>query len=139
MKLNKAALGSSGILAVLALSACGLQTAPATSATQTPTPSDSYIKQTLRSCGVVSSKYATLGDKDRTVTLQGQPKSSTRGMTMKEIGCVLTGVDTPDSVISRMDGTRALDGMQNASWKGYEASWTFHPDNGVRIILTESK
>jgi hypothetical protein len=43
----------------------------------------------------------------------------------------------PESVTAQMDGTRALDGRQPASWDGYTASWTFHPDSGFDLIITE--
>jgi hypothetical protein len=37
-----------------------------------------------------------------------------------------------------MQNTRALDGMQDASWDNYKATWSFHPDNGFDLIITES-
>jgi hypothetical protein len=37
-----------------------------------------------------------------------------------------------------MDNTRALDGMQTASWGNYEASWTYHPDEGLDVVVTEA-
>ncbi|WP_225498444.1 hypothetical protein [Arthrobacter sp. M4] len=58
---------------------------------------------------------------------------------MSDIACILKAVNVPDSVVSQMDSTRALDGMQRASWDKISASWTYHPDNGFRVILSESK
>jgi hypothetical protein len=34
-----------------------------------------------------------------------------------------------------MEKTRALDGRQTASWSFIEASWTYHPDNGLDVII----
>jgi hypothetical protein len=50
--------------------------------------------------------------------------------------CVLAFLDVPASVSSRMDSTRALDGMLDAEWDGFEASWTYHPDDGLDVIIT---
>lgn len=50
--------------------------------------------------------------------------------------CVLSELDTPESVFARMEATRALDGVQTASWAGVSASWTYHPDNGLDLIIT---
>lgn len=74
------------------------------------------------------------------MTLTGKPEKGYRGgLSLEEIACVLTTLSVPDSVVSQMDATRALDGMQKASWDKISATWTYHPDNGFRIILTQSK
>jgi hypothetical protein len=58
--------------------------------------------------------------------------------TAEELTCLLTWFDTPTSVTAQMERTRALDGMQNASWDGYSASWTYHPDAGLDITITSN-
>jgi hypothetical protein len=35
-----------------------------------------------------------------------------------------------------MESTRALDGMQSATWSSYEVTWTYHPDDGLDLIIT---
>lgn len=40
----------------------------------------------------------------------------------------------PDSLMDRFLGTRALDGTQTQSYGDYTVSWTYHPDNGLRIV-----
>lgn len=39
---------------------------------------------------------------------------------------------------AQMDSTRALDGMQTAEWDTFEAKWTYHPDDGLDVIITEA-
>ncbi|WP_454698206.1 hypothetical protein [Arthrobacter humicola] len=60
------------------------------------------------------------------------------GLPVAHMACILTAVAVPDSVVSQIDATRALDGMQKASWDKMSATWTYHPDHGLKIILTES-
>lgn len=58
------------------------------------------------------------------------------GVTDRAFACVLHKIDIPDSVLARMNATRALDGMQTAEWDNITAAWTYHPKDGLSIILT---
>lgn len=51
------------------------------------------------------------------------------------MACVLFELKIPDSVVSRIDSTRALDGRQDAKWENYSASWGYHPDSGLDIVV----
>ena len=99
----------------------------------------------MESCdldGVTYSDHVVVGDSGHTVTLEGEPDGThytMAGVTGKEFGCVFAVVSMPDSVVSQMSGTRALDGTQTASWDEMSATWTYHPKNGLRVILTEAK
>lgn len=139
-------------LIMVGLAGCGGASdaqAPAPSAATPTAPRETQIHQARHSCkldGGVFSEYATLGDDDHTITMQGAPEDPTyanilkvTGLTDGHIACVLTAVSVPDSVVSQIDATRALDGMQKASWDRFAATWTYHPDNGLNVILTESK
>ena len=44
----------------------------------------------------------------------------------------------PDSLYERMVSTRAMDGTQNSEYDNVDVSWTYHPDNGLKVIY-ESK
>jgi PASTA domain len=52
-----------------------------------------------------------------------------------DVACVLNELDVPDSVVSKMDSTRSIDGRQTEDWDGIEANWTYHPDDGLDVIL----
>lgn len=40
----------------------------------------------------------------------------------------------PESVLSKMNATRALDGRQSHTGDGIEVSWSYHPDNGLEVL-----
>lgn len=137
-------------LMVLALAGCGGAEAadassPAPSAATSSAPVKSLIQQASNSCHLDTgaygsgSAYATIGDAGYTITLSGSAKGRGNGLTDNEMVCALKAVSVPDRVVSEMDATRALDGMQRASWDKMSASWTYHPDDGLQVILTESK
>lgn len=52
-----------------------------------------------------------------------------------DVECVLEELGAPESVYARMGRTRALDGTQTAEWASYTASWTYHPDDGLNVIV----
>lgn len=139
-------------LVMMALAGCGgtsEASSPTASTATTSAPAESLIHQARHSCRLdssVFSEYATLGDSDHTMTMKGAPEDPTYANILKVTGlrdtdfeCVFTAVAMPDSVFSQISATRALDGMQKASWDKFSATWTYHPDNGLRVILTESK
>ena len=97
-------------------------------------PAETQLKQAHDSCSA-----GVLGDVDHTMTLDMGGEDSDSGiLSFDQVACVLEQLDIPASVASRMDATRALDGMQDAEWDGFTASWTYHPDDGLDIILTEN-
>jgi hypothetical protein len=59
-----------------------------------------------------------------------------------QANCVLTRLEAPRAVVARVEVTRALDGMQEASWSGpdgsYEAFWNYHSDSGLNITIAEA-
>jgi hypothetical protein len=80
-----------------------------------------------------------LGDGGDTLLIDMMGEEYTSGTaTIGDVDCVLAELDAPTSVTARMDSTRALDGMQTATWDGYSVSWTYHPDDGLDLIITES-
>jgi len=85
-------------------------------------------------CGLQRHPAVTRGDQERTLDLDGVGEDSL-GLAFDEQLCILDALDVPDSVISKMESTRALDGRQEASWDNIIASWTYHPDDGLDVLL----
>lgn len=50
--------------------------------------------------------------------------------------CVLGKLGTPASVRERMYATRAIDGTQSEEWASYKATWTYHPDQGLNVVIS---
>lgn len=117
------------VTAVLIGTSVGSNEEPGTPAA----PAETQLKQAHDSCSA-----GVLSDADHTMTLDMAGEDTNSGvLSFDQVTCVLAALGIPSSVASRMDATRALDGMQDGEWPGFHASWTYHPDNGLDIILTE--
>lgn len=98
-------------------------------------PAGTPMKDAAKACDVPgTSRWIALGDGGRSISMKSDGEKS-EGADLSQIMCVLAELDTPDSVISRMDSTRALDGRQAAEWNDLSASWSYHPDDGLDIVV----
>lgn len=52
------------------------------------------------------------------------------------MACVLNELETPESVLSSIGHTTAMMGSQSAENDGLNYSWSYHPDNGVNLVIT---
>lgn len=78
-----------------------------------------------------------LGDDGASLVISRVAADERPGAAMTALTCVLAEVDIPDAAVSRMETTRALDGRQEATWDDLTASWTYHPDSGLTVILEQ--
>ena len=71
------------------------------------------------------------------LVMEGQGDESP-GASVADILCVLTALDTPDSVVTRISNTNSTMGLVDGAWADYEATWSYHPDNGLFIHVVVS-
>ena len=81
---------------------------------------------------VVADKGTTL-----TLTTAGKSGKSASYTDIEDVACVLTELEVPSYVISHIDSTRALDGQQTDEWDGISARWTYHPEDGLHLVLRD--
>lgn len=94
----------------------------------------SPIAAAIETCEVETNLWISVGDSGDSLSMDSFGEE-TDGADFDDIFCMLDELDTPDSVIKRINSTRALDGRQNADWDGFSASWGYHPDNGLDIVI----
>jgi hypothetical protein len=79
-----------------------------------------------------------LADGDKTLFLNMQGNDSGSGMlSVEQVVCVLDALDVPTYVLTEMDETTALAGRQEETWGHFKASWTYHPDNGLDVLVRD--
>lgn len=92
------------------------------------------LQEAHRTCG----SRGVLSDGGRTLYLDmrgDDPGSGT--LTWGQVQCYLTALQTPEYVLRHMQSTRALDGRQSDTWGDFEASWTYHPDDGLDVLIRQ--
>lgn len=104
-----------------------------TSDDTTPGNPNTRLRQAFGSC-----ETGEMADHDHTLVIDTAGEDYDSGTDdIADVACVLAKLSTPTSVTAKMDATRALDGMQSARWGDFEASWTYHPSNGLDLVITE--
>jgi hypothetical protein len=119
------------LVAVVALSGCGAA-AGVSSVAGSKTTSVPPIREALVACSNLLTKNEGDGGHSVHLGTKGSDK-----VTIEEMACVLNGLDIPDAVVSQIDKTTAMQGVQTATWGEFSAKWTYHPDNGLDIIVTD--
>lgn len=81
-----------------------------------------------------------IADGGRTMIVDGEGEEAFTGdVTFGALDCIIEQVGTPRSTKQLMLETRSLDGRQSDSWDAdgveIEASWSYHPDDGLDIIF----
>ena len=131
------ALAAMGVVTVAALAVAGWALARE-GVTPDGVEGDAGVGSTLaeahRTCGSLGS--LTDGGRTLYLDMKGEELGSGR-LTWDEVLCYLIALEAPDYVLRHMESTRALDGRQSATWGQFEASWTYHPDDGLDVLIRQ--
>jgi hypothetical protein len=86
---------------------------------------------------IACNNAGSVTDGGRTLTIDMTGGADERGSayTAADATCVLDELQTPTSIITLMETTRAIDGRQTDEWDGLTATWSYHPDNGLDIVI----
>jgi hypothetical protein len=95
----------------------------------------SELENAVVSCELEDKAGAQVGDEGQTLTLDMAGEDEFGKLSYDEVFCVLDAIEVPDRVTAQMGETRSLDGRQTAEWNDVTASWGYHPDSGLDLIL----
>lgn len=119
-----------GVLALIAVACVAVSHWSAKAGTPgAVTPAKGPVEQVAASCGVSAASDG------KSITVRTAGAKAAGGKSVKDVACILAGLKAPQHIYSLIDATRALDGMQSESWGDYVARWTYHPDNGLTIVI----
>lgn len=95
----------------------------------------------VSACGLSANSGAEVSDGGHTLTIDGQSTSqmlqkSTSTVSLTDFSCLITHARVPQSIVSQMNDTTALQGRQSGDFGSYRVSWTYHPDSGFDVIFT---
>lgn len=81
-------------------------------------------------CESSGSPYVTADEGG--LVMEGNGNESA-GAPTSTILCILEELNIPDTIVSRISNTNSTMGLVEGSWGDYDASWSYHPDNGLFI------
>lgn len=80
-----------------------------------------------------SSLAVELADSGKSIVINGaMPEDLT------DIACIMIQLETPEYIISEVDNTTAMMGRQHEDAGGYSYEWSYHPDNGLDMVIHET-
>lgn len=80
----------------------------------------------------------TVADGNKTLVINGKGAEDTAGITVDAEVCILKELGVSSAATAHMESTRALDGRQSDAWGDYRASWSYHPDSGLDLVVQQS-
>jgi hypothetical protein len=79
-----------------------------------------------------------IDDGDRTLILDTKgEQDASGGAPLGLVACVMKELGSTAAVRSHVVETRALDGRQTDSWDGFTASWSYHPNTGISMVIEQ--
>lgn len=78
----------------------------------------------------------TAADSGHTVIVDTKPGGGFSGGT-DDLVCMLDALHTPDRVVHEMETTTALMGRQSEQADGLSYEWSYHPDNGLDLTISD--
>lgn len=133
-----AALGAVLMTVGCASGAVASAKTPSPTPTQVQTLADK-VRAVAKECNVQDATGTGLStsDQGRTVMLTtAATNNSYMGISMGDAQCILVDLGVPGSILGEISHTSSLDGRQAESWNGVKLSWTYHPDNGLNLIMS---
>jgi hypothetical protein len=97
----------------------------------------STLQAAVESCASEYSGYVDVLDNGKTISIDGNGEEKS-GAPIQEIACILQAIPVPSYIIQRMEQTRAIDGIQRETFDGFDISWSYHPDDGVDIVIHQN-
>ena len=82
-----------------------------------------------------SGSYVRLATDKSSLTLQAENEAGS-GLSSPISLCILDELDAPAAMRQRMLLTRAIDGTQEEQWGLYRATWTYHPEQGLNVVIS---
>lgn len=122
------------VLAGLLLAGCGSEGGPALLDQTSPVEEAHASCDETVTMAAGSADNVVLGDEGHSIVFTGTFPSE-EDFTF--LACVLTQLETSEAIVAQMDSTTAMMGRQTVEEEGFTYSWSYHPDNGINMTITD--
>jgi hypothetical protein len=110
--------------------------AAAASAAASAAAADARLSNAYKSCSWKdTAKTVVLGDAGNSLIVDTRSKYTS----MDGVACILSQLKTPTSITSSIDHTTSMMGERSEESAGLSYSWSYHPDNGLNLVITNGK
>lgn len=121
------------LIAVATLNACGSTSSSDESVKALDKPEPPRLQQAYDECHLKAAGTIELADGGNTIIVDtgseyGDPAA---------MACVLVELDTSSAITAQMDSTTAMMGVQDAEEDGISYKWSYHPKNGVNMVVKD--
>ena len=136
------------LISVSGLSGCGGDGENAEQPEPEPTPATAAAVEELEEAAAIcgNRRYGNeFGPKDQLVkgsdviTMEGNALVldgyGDQFVSVPAGACVLGSIDTPATTMSKVESTTSMMGRQTDTFGDYELTWSYHPDNGLDLII----
>lgn len=130
-------VGLAGFFLVIADDAETPSTEPEFDAAEALEEELTALENTYEACGE-SSDGIEVRDDGFTLIISRAVADEYPEASWKDLECVFNLIDLPAYIESHIGQTRALDGRQEAEFDNYQLSWSYHPDNGLNLTITDT-
>ena len=94
------------------------------------------IDQAVEACAIDSEGFTVMNDGSAiSLNTKGKDYTDTGTSNIFAYYCMLNEVGVPETTQEKMNRTRAMDGTQSDTWDALKASWSYHPDSGVNVVI----
>jgi hypothetical protein len=109
----------------------------ATSTTTTVKEVDGRLTAAALECDLIFIKGADFSADSQSLYLDGTGDEDylNTDVTIDDISCVISVLDVPQPIITRINNTNSQMGLVEDSFAGIYISWTYHPDNGLDLYF----
>lgn len=96
---------------------------------------DNPFDEIYQACSEFHSAIQYQADARRMIVDGAMAEGAVDDTAERAVGCLLGASGAPNEVQTAMLNTRAIDGAQSDSWLWITATWTYHPDDGLRVTF----
>lgn len=121
------------VAATISLTGCGA----AESIVHKAKPGPTRLQKVHKQCDSSSTSDLSIADKGHTLIIDTKSEHDTNGFIAYV--CITTGLKTPKSVTSQIEQSTAMMGEQSADGDGLHYVFSYHPDNGLYVQITDGK
>ncbi len=103
--------------------------------------SSNQFQNALDSCMTVGDEGyddVQIGEDGQSMYLNGSGEDDYSSLDYASEFCILNALDIPEIIVTRMNATSSLMGVQTGDWGNFSASWTYHPNNGLDVSITKN-